>query len=175
MKCYQSCPGIELVSPCPYPVTITITPQHLRWCYLVEVWSSLLLSISATILLLSFYLTYFYKQTFLLMFHFYDLSINFAESFFLLRKKNLFNKLYKVKSNFCCPVITEFCHNLMFLNIFYSSEPLYVIPPSIKELYQKNNSLKRKIMKMKEHPKSAESFLHLWETKVNPASLFLIW
>ena len=27
MKCNQSCPGIELVSPCPYPVTITITPR----------------------------------------------------------------------------------------------------------------------------------------------------
>ena len=27
MKCNQSCPGIELVSPCSYPVTITITPR----------------------------------------------------------------------------------------------------------------------------------------------------
>ena len=27
MKFNQSCPGIELVSPCPYPVTITITPR----------------------------------------------------------------------------------------------------------------------------------------------------
>ena len=27
MKCNQSCPGIELWSPCPYPVTITITPR----------------------------------------------------------------------------------------------------------------------------------------------------
>ena len=27
MKCNHSCPGIELVSPCPYPVAITITPR----------------------------------------------------------------------------------------------------------------------------------------------------
>ena len=27
MKCNQSGPGFELVSPCPYPVTITITPR----------------------------------------------------------------------------------------------------------------------------------------------------
>ena len=27
MKCNQSSPGIELVSLCPYPVTITITPR----------------------------------------------------------------------------------------------------------------------------------------------------
>ena len=26
MKCKQSCPGFELVSPCPFPMTITITP-----------------------------------------------------------------------------------------------------------------------------------------------------
>ena len=33
MKCNQSSPGIELVSPCPYPVTITITPRapQLTW------------------------------------------------------------------------------------------------------------------------------------------------
>ena len=28
MKCNQSGPGFELVSPCPYPATITITPLH---------------------------------------------------------------------------------------------------------------------------------------------------
>ena len=27
VKCNQSCTGFELVSPCPYPVTITITPR----------------------------------------------------------------------------------------------------------------------------------------------------
>ena len=27
MKCNQSCPGFELVLPCPFPTTITITPQ----------------------------------------------------------------------------------------------------------------------------------------------------
>ena len=27
MKCNQSCPGFELVSPCPFPTTITITPR----------------------------------------------------------------------------------------------------------------------------------------------------
>ena len=26
----QSCPGFELVSPCPFPTTITITPRHLQ-------------------------------------------------------------------------------------------------------------------------------------------------
>ena len=28
MKCNQSGPGFELVSPCPYPATITITPRE---------------------------------------------------------------------------------------------------------------------------------------------------
>ena len=27
MKCNQSRPGFELVSPCPFPTTITITPR----------------------------------------------------------------------------------------------------------------------------------------------------
>ena len=27
MKCHQSHPGFELVSPCPFPTTITITPR----------------------------------------------------------------------------------------------------------------------------------------------------
>ena len=27
MKCNQPCPGFELVSPCPFPMTITITPR----------------------------------------------------------------------------------------------------------------------------------------------------
>ena len=27
MKCNQSRPGLELVSPCPFPTTITTTPQ----------------------------------------------------------------------------------------------------------------------------------------------------
>ena len=27
MKCYQLCPGFELVSPCPFPAMITISPQ----------------------------------------------------------------------------------------------------------------------------------------------------
>ena len=30
MKYNQSCPGFELVSPCPFPVTITITPRALQ-------------------------------------------------------------------------------------------------------------------------------------------------
>ena len=29
MKCNQSRPGFELVSPCPFPITITITPRVL--------------------------------------------------------------------------------------------------------------------------------------------------
>ena len=34
MKCNQSRPGFELVSPCPFPTTITITPRHLsRDCF----------------------------------------------------------------------------------------------------------------------------------------------
>ena len=28
MKCNQSCPGFELVSPCPFPTTITTTPRR---------------------------------------------------------------------------------------------------------------------------------------------------
>ncbi len=27
MKCNQPCPGFELVSPCPFPTTVTITPR----------------------------------------------------------------------------------------------------------------------------------------------------
>ena len=50
MKCNQSCPGIELVSPCTYPVTITITPRapwsminqkldsYLDMCYFVRLY-----------------------------------------------------------------------------------------------------------------------------------------
>ena len=39
MKCNQSGPGFELVSPCPYPATITITPRApsiiIQW---IEIW-----------------------------------------------------------------------------------------------------------------------------------------
>ena len=31
VKCNQSRPGFELVSPCPFPTTITITPQAPHW------------------------------------------------------------------------------------------------------------------------------------------------
>lgn len=47
-----------------------------------------------------------------------------------------------------------------------TSDPLYVIPLTVKHLYQQNHSLKRKTVKMKEQSKSSESFLHLWETKM---------
>ncbi|CAE1316084.1 unnamed protein product [Acanthosepion pharaonis] len=47
-----------------------------------------------------------------------------------------------------------------------SSDSLYVIPLTVKHLYQQNHSLKRKTVKMKEQSKNAESFLHLWETKM---------
>ena len=33
MKCNQSLPGFELVSPCPFPTTITITPRAPHGCY----------------------------------------------------------------------------------------------------------------------------------------------
>ena len=34
MKCNQSFPGIKLESPCPYPVTITITPRYaINFCF----------------------------------------------------------------------------------------------------------------------------------------------
>ena len=29
MKCKQSCPGFELVSSCPFPATINISPRHI--------------------------------------------------------------------------------------------------------------------------------------------------
>ena len=36
MKCNQSRPGFELVSPCPFPTTITITPRAPRWDLMAE-------------------------------------------------------------------------------------------------------------------------------------------
>ena len=33
MKCNQSRPGFELVFPCPFPTTITITPRASPWLY----------------------------------------------------------------------------------------------------------------------------------------------
>ena len=38
MKCNQSRPGFELVSPCPFPATITITPRAPPWYYLTYDW-----------------------------------------------------------------------------------------------------------------------------------------
>ena len=39
MKCNQYRPGFELVSPCPFPTTITITPRapptYFNWCYIL--------------------------------------------------------------------------------------------------------------------------------------------
>ena len=39
MKCNQPRPGFELVSPCPFPTTITITPRAPpKWYYLTHSW-----------------------------------------------------------------------------------------------------------------------------------------
>ena len=49
MKCNQSRPGIELVSPCPFPTTITITPRAPPFICLLWLFWHLLFLISSRI------------------------------------------------------------------------------------------------------------------------------
>ena len=68
MKCNQSRPGFELVSPCPFPTTITIPPRappkinilyHRHHQVPSLAWISMILSVYLCSFFLSFFLSFF--------------------------------------------------------------------------------------------------------------------
>ena len=111
MKCNQPCPGFELVSPCPFPTTITITPRALH-CLFIHIGDFVLNARGQHQIWLGQFECVSWSFTVHFGVHMYSSNLDNRSLFFLFKLPQLFDCGWRVHFNFHLFYIFKFVFSL---------------------------------------------------------------